>query len=565
MVFMQRPSKKTGVRRIAGSGAGIKYPYLWLSMILFLLATIGLFSSRAQSLFLAGSGRTAELKPPDTLPENPVYGPLARSVHFRNAPSSPEKPAPKGGPGSLEPSLSWTGWSEAEWWIPEDQALTPEAYWMRGSTRRAPAGRSLLPDLLPELRNRDIDPQAVMSNYIAMGVVDLLDDLREPSVEEGVPEQENPPANPFEKALSEAVDEGGEAASEVEPEKVQDNVESVPPESDAAESDSSESDAVESDAVESDSSESDVAESDSSDSDTSNNEESNSADKTTAGGGGASADCNLLFIGSFGDKPLATAIGAVQPNLLHQSLNRTVFIDLDGAGKQDLDIDVVLRDRDRQESVAFGDLDLDGFIDLVMTDQITHLTYIFKNDRRGNYEPAGEIDGGLGPTAAVISDFNADDSPDIAVVLRIQKRIIVDGKGLRRLIYLPTSPIAGEFTSMVPYDFDDDGLMDLLLSNYQDFSASTYLNQGNGRFAASDSFALQDFPCLQARIDLDGDGVEEDVYIQSLGDNISVAMMNGKDGTISNLGNMTLDPSLCFVLGDFNMDGIVDIALAHRK
>ena len=54
-------------------------------------------------------------------------------------------------------------------------------------------------------------------------------------------------------------------------------------------------------------------------------------------------------------------------------------------------------------------------------------------------------------------------------------------------------------------------------------------------------------------------------YIQSLGDNISVAMMNGKDGTISNLGNMTLDPSLCFVLGDFNMDGIVDIALAHRK
>ena len=55
------------------------------------------------------------------------------------------------------------------------------------------------------------------------------------------------------------------------------------------------------------------------------------------------------------------------------------------------------------------------------------------------------------------------------------------------------------------------------------------------------------------------------MYIQSLGDNISVAMMNGKDGTISNLGNMTLDPSLCFVLGDFNMDGIVDIALAHRK
>jgi hypothetical protein len=28
---------------------------------------------------------------------------------------------------------------------------------------------------------------------------------------------------------------------------------------------------------------------------------------------------------------------------------------------------------------------------------------------------------------------------------------------------------------------------------------------------------------------------------------------------------MTLDPSLYFVLGDFNVDRFVDIALAHRR
>jgi hypothetical protein len=91
------------------------------------------------------------------------------------------------------------------------------------------------------------------------------------------------------------------------------------------------------------------------------------------------------------------------------------------------------------------------------------------------------------------------------------------------------------------------------------------MNQRSGLFAESDSFALQELPYLLSHIDLDSDGVDDDVYIQALGDNISVVMINGKNGTISNLGNMTLDPSLYFVLGDFNTDRFVDIALAHRR
>jgi hypothetical protein len=506
------------------SSAGRKYPYLWFTLFLFLLTTIGLFSSRAHSLYLAEPNEIAEIKSDAVLPENSVYGPLARSARFSNFPPSPGKSTPKDNLISLEPSFSWTGWSESQWWIPADQELALEPNGLSESYYRASNGKLPFPDLVPRLQNRDIDPEVIMSNFITMGVADLLDDLSEQEIE-GVAEQETSNVNPFEKALKEAIEEEGkENSGEAEGKPLDESAES----------------------------------------ESANSEETNSVDEA-AGGGSAPGDCSLLFIGSFYGRPLATAIGTVQPDLLYQSLNNTVFIELEGEGEQRLDMDVVLRDHDNQESVAFGDLNNDGFIDMVVNNKTTYRSHVFKSDGQGNYETAGEIFGGIDPSAAVISDFNSDGLSDIAVGLEIDKKIVVDGKGFRRLLLLPSSRVFEEFDSMMPHDFDGDGLMDLLLSNYLDFTATIYLNRGAGMFARSDSFALQSFPYLQSRVDLDGDGIEDDVWIQSIGENISVVMMNGKNGIISNLGNMTLDPSLHFVLGDFNMDGIVDIALAHRK
>ncbi len=512
------------MRRRPVSSTWIKYPYFWLSVALFLLASIGIFSSRAQSLLSIQTTEIAETKPRNTLPYDPVYGPLARSAHIRKIPRAPERPVSADNLTLLEPSHSWNGWSELEWWVPEDQDLSLEVNWLRDIHPQASRGRISAQDLLPKLQSRDIDPQAIMSYFITIGVTDLLNDLSEQEAAGALGEDAHN-TNPFEKALKEAIDESKEGVSEAgsEPEQVEEK----------AETDAS-------------------------------NEETSGADEA-AGGGGAPIDCNLLFIGSFGGRPLATAVGTVQPDLLRQSLNNTIYIELEGAGKQYLNIDVVLRNRNNQESVAFGDLNRDGFIDMVVTSQTTNKAKIFKNDGQGTYETSGEIFGGLGPTAAVIGDFNSDGSSDIAVALLTDKTIVVDGKGLRKFIFLPTSRVAEEFTSITPYDFDDDGLTDLLLSNYGDFVATVYLNQNYGLFSVSDSFSLQEFPILQSQVDLDGDGIEDRIYIQNLGDNISVAMMNGKNGIIRNLGNMILDSSLYFVLGDFNVDRIVDIGLAHRK
>ena len=517
-----------GIKSDFIAGTRVGPAYLWISLIVVSLTSIGILSSRAQSLFTANSAKKSEVSTKRSAPDSGVYRPLERSVHFNRTPPSPAKRLESEESAPYTPGFSWSGWSESQWWIPGNPEMLSE-YNPLGESDGSELSEKISfndVDLRPKLYQRDIDPQAVLSNFITMGVAELL-------IELGGEEIENPSdpeaskVNPFDKALKEAMEDAlndsGDSAGQSESENGEED----------AESDSA-------------------------------NEESRKGDESSSGGG-ALTQRNLLFIGSLYGQPLATAIGTAQPDLLHQSIYRIVSIELEGVGRQSLDMDVILRDRNDQQSVGFGDLNRDGFLDMVVTNQTTNKADIFLYNGEGGYTQTGSIYAGIGPSAAVICDLNADDFSDIAVAFHKDKRIVADGKGLRKFVFLPTSPIAGEFSSMVPYDFNGDGLPDLLLSDFQSMTATVYLNQKQGLFAASDSLDIDSLPYLQSRVDLDADGLEELVFIQCLGQNISIVMVHGKDGRITNLGNMTLDSSKYFVLGDFNLDGIVDIALAHRK
>ena len=236
---------------------------------------------------------------------------------------------------------------------------------------------------------------------------------------------------------------------------------------------------------------------------------------------------------------------------------------MSGIGAESFDLNIILRNIDNQESISFGDLNGDGFPDLVITNMVTNKTLIYLNDGQGNYDLYSEIDGGRGPAAAAIADFNDDGSSDIAVIIQTDKSIVVDGKGLRKFIFLPTSPIDKEYSSVIPYDFNGDGLNDLLLTNYSDLTVSVYMNQGDGTFVESTSLPMQSYPYLQYTADLNGDGIADLVYVQHVGNQISIVVVDGKDGTISSLANTALDPYFYYVLGDFNQDGVIDIAIAH--
>jgi hypothetical protein len=519
-----------------------KYLLLWTAIILILLISTCLLTSLGQTLLTNSKYVITENTTPKFLIDNPVFSPLVRSSRLNNAQFLSGAHIIYNGSSMSTPSIALSGLSNATWWISENEDTNVEINPIPEAQSLPLQNKFVYQDLHPRLRTRTTDFPVITRESIPAGIADLLTFLREKDFKrQAEQEPDASKTNPFEEALKKASHDGpsgkdqeakaSESAAQTQ-EHSKETAESKPTPEDAKENKASEAAAKEG--------------------------------KTEAYGSVPAGMGAFLFIGAFNNQIVATDIGTTTLNQLIQSAGNAITFDLAGAGKNAFDMSIIMRNRVNQESVAFGDLNLDGFPDIIITNKSTNNTTVYLNDRQGNYIPTSEIEGGFGPAAATISDFNGDGSPDVAVMLQTDKTIIVDGKGLRQFI-LPTSSINDKYESIIPYDFNGDGLTDLLLTNYHNLASTIYINCGKGIFSASSSFALQSFPMIQSSVDVDGDGIQDLVYIQYLGDHISIVIQNGRDGSIQCLGNMILDPAFYYVLGDFNLDGVIDIAIARPK
>jgi hypothetical protein len=359
-----------------------------------------------------------------------------------------------------------------------------------------------------------------------MGVADLLGSLKDADTKRMMDHESS--ANPFQEAIKEAIKEEEKklTAEKTAPAKE----DSEPPKSDASEA-----------------------------KDKGNSSEqppSNTAGEVTISSG--SAKTNFLFIGS-GSKQGSVA---VQPAIRMDGEENS--FEFPGLGTQSFGLDIVQRTKDGRESVTFGDLNGDGIWDLIVTNKGTSKAYIYLGFGDGRYEFSTDLSGGVGASSATIGDFNNDGSIDVAVAYLTDKRIVIDGKGLRKFIFFPTSNTNEQPYSILPHDFNNDGLEDLLVLNYDDFSASVYLNQGSTTFAPSQRMELSAISISQVKLDLNSDSIEDLVYLEHLDDQVSLVMRDGKDNSVVSLGNFVLNPSVSLVLGDFNKDGLVDVALARK-
>ena len=493
--------------KYAARTAGRKCRVLWISLTAFFLISACMFTSLGQILLETDKRTTPETRGYSLLPDNPVFSPLA-SLRFRDYQYSPGAHVIYD--SSDLPGRAFPGQEGAQWWLPESEELTDEADPFDTIDVRSLSGKFENRGPFSMAGPRDLDLQITAGDLVNIGVADILSFLREKELRR---ERSGSSTNPFDEALNEAPDETAQGKDD----RV---AESDPPKKD------------------------------------------NKGGDDRSSGGGSSASRNFLFIGRFNDQPVQTVIGNSDRCM---SADGSAVFELAGIGEASFDLDIVLRGRESQESVSFGSLNGDGFMDVVVTNKTTNQAYVYTNDGNGGYFSKGGIYGGHGPSMTVIGDFSGDGSPDISVMLQADRRIVVEGKGLGKFLFLPTSDVDDAYSSMIPYDFNGDGLNDLLLTNHLSSIATVYRNQGQALFAAAESFPLQTFPYLQSSVDLNGDWVNDLIHIQYLGGYVSLAFQNGSDGTISSIANTILDPSLYYVLGDFDNDGMVDIALAYRK
>jgi hypothetical protein len=222
-------------------------------------------------------------------------------------------------------------------------------------------------------------------------------------------------------------------------------------------------------------------------------------------------------------------------------------------------------------SVAIADLNGDGRRDLAVANFGDPLIggdgtiSVFLGDSNGTFSAATQYPtGAAGPQSVAIGDLNGDGRLDLAVAHgsnRISVLLGNDGGGFQTLT--PSSVAFG--------DLNGDGRLDLAVANFGVDTAagagttvSVLYSRGDGTFAVVTHNTLGTNPSSVAIGDLNGDG-QSDLAVANAGSNTVSVFMN--DG----IGNLVLaatpyatgtDPS-SVAIGDLNGDGRLDLAVAN--
>jgi trimeric autotransporter adhesin len=193
-----------------------------------------------------------------------------------------------------------------------------------------------------------------------------------------------------------------------------------------------------------------------------------------------------------------------------------------------------------------------------------------------NFFDASTPTTGQDPDSDVIADFNGDGIPDVAIANYGDGTItVLLGKGDGTFAPAPQSPITVTFDAraLVAGDFNHDGKMDLAMTNsYYNGAVTILLGNGDGSFTPAPGTPITVGNSFQmanslATGDFNGDGIQDiavgvsnDGYGgQSLG--VLVVLLGNGDGTFKQLPSVNLAQNPSLTAGDFNRDGITDLAI----
>ncbi len=226
------------------------------------------------------------------------------------------------------------------------------------------------------------------------------------------------------------------------------------------------------------------------------------------------------------------------------------------------------------DSVVAADFDGDGALDIALTvyySDSPSVVAVLMGNGDGTFQPASYFNAGIGSYSVAAGDFDEDGDIDLVVTN-------VYGRAADKL-YVLLGNGDGSFQTPVPYglvsvgrsvvvaDFDGDAHVDLAVANADSLNGTTgvsvILGNGDGTFQAAVDYPVDYEAWDVAAGDFDADGVLDLVLANPQSNSVSVFRGQG-DGTFLAPARYTagLGPRSVAV-GDFNGDGFPDLAQAN--
>ena len=222
-------------------------------------------------------------------------------------------------------------------------------------------------------------------------------------------------------------------------------------------------------------------------------------------------------------------------------------------------------------SVAAGDFNGDGKPDLAVANQNGSSVSILLNDGNGGFRTLGAtFPTGSEPQFVAVGDFNQDGRADLAVATTSNTVSILLGNGDGTFRPAVSYQAGSSPRAVAVGDFNGDGIADLAVADYGNVSGagggiSMLLGNGNGTFKAATLIPAGTGAESVAVGDFNGDTRLDLAVANSLSNNISVLLGNGNGAFQPVVNYSTSIPGkngvpTSVVVGDFNRDGILDLA-----
>ncbi len=219
-------------------------------------------------------------------------------------------------------------------------------------------------------------------------------------------------------------------------------------------------------------------------------------------------------------------------------------------------------------AVAVADFNVDGRDDVVQALFEPSVLNVLLGTGDGAFQDARQFGLTSSASSLAIGDFNADDHIDIAAgILSGLSILLGDGSGGFQLSQELIFPSNGETLQTETGDLDLDGDLDIVTTN-ADNSVAVVLNNGDGMFQEPVFYVVNALPDALSVLDLDEDGIL-DLFVSNFdADHASVLLGQGDGSFHSSRGYAAGDRSsgaASLTPADFNQDEIPDLAATGRN
>ncbi|MCB0490347.1 MAG: VCBS repeat-containing protein, partial [Cyclobacteriaceae bacterium] len=252
-----------------------------------------------------------------------------------------------------------------------------------------------------------------------------------------------------------------------------------------------------------------------------------------------------------------TTVGGSSPNITNFSI---ISVNMGGAFEAATFFDIGNPARE----IAVGDLSGDGIVDIITTDA-NSTSFILTGDGDGTFTDGPNLGTNSTSTGITLADFNKDGLLDIAVTnSAISGTVSIRLNTGSNTFASPVTYAIGSFPVFVRSgDFNSDGNIDLVTSNYLGDNISLILGSGSGTFGSNTDFAVGDGPGYLAVGDFDNDNNLDVAVTNSNDDNVSILIGNGS-GSFASAVNYSIGNNPQGIgVGYFNADTNLDLAVAN--